>query len=65
MTQYANLIWSRAQAGGHAFARNTKGATAIEYGLIATFIALVIVTSAGILGVNISNTLTYVSTKMG
>lgn len=65
VTYYVNQIFSRAQAAGRAFARNTKGATAIEYALIATFIALVIISSAGILGNNVSNTLTNVSTKMG
>jgi pilus assembly protein Flp/PilA len=44
--------------------RNTKGATAIEYGLIAALIAVAAVTAMGSLGDKISTTFNNVSTNM-
>lgn len=36
-----------------AFARNSSGTTAIEYGLVATFIALAVLTTIQMLGANV------------
>ncbi len=44
--------------------RNDKGATAIEYGLIAALIAVAAITAMQGLGNQLSNTFTTVSTKM-
>ena len=41
-----------------------KGATAIEYGLIAALIAVAAITAMGALGNSLSNTFTGISTKM-
>ncbi|WP_075216264.1 Flp family type IVb pilin [Mongoliimonas terrestris] len=43
------------------FIKNESGATAIEYGLIASLIAVAIIGTAGALGTNISNTFQDVS----
>jgi pilus assembly protein Flp/PilA len=44
--------------------RDTKGATAIEYGLIAALIAVAAVTAMGSLGNKIGTTLNNVNTNM-
>ncbi len=44
---------------------DTKGATAIEYGLIAALIAVAAITAMGTLGNTLGNTFNNVSTKMG
>ena len=44
--------------------KDTKGATAIEYGLIAALIAVAAITAMQGLGSQLNNTLTQVSTKM-
>ena len=44
--------------------RNEAGATAIEYGLIAGLIAVVVVTSITTLGTKLTNTFTNVSNKL-
>ena len=44
-----------------AFARNDRGATAIEYGLIAALIAVVIITGVTAVGTNLSATFTNIS----
>jgi pilus assembly protein Flp/PilA len=46
------------------FLKDESGATAIEYGLIASLIAVAIITGAGALGTNLANTFTYLSTKI-
>lgn len=46
------------------FATDTKGATAIEYGLIAALIAVAAVTAMGSLGNTIGNTMNNTSDKM-
>lgn len=43
---------------------NNKGATAIEYGLIAALIAVAAITAMGSLGSNLSNTFNKVSTNV-
>ncbi len=44
--------------------RNNKGATAIEYGLIAALIAVAAITAMSALGTQLNNTLTKVKTEM-
>jgi pilus assembly protein Flp/PilA len=44
--------------------RDTKGATAIEYGLIAALIAVAAVTAMGALGSTVGNTFSNVETSM-
>jgi pilus assembly protein Flp/PilA len=46
------------------FLRNESGATAIEYGLIASLIAVVIIGAASTLGTKISNTFGRVSNQL-
>lgn len=48
-----------------AYLADEKGATAIEYGLIAAGIALAIVTIVFTLGDNVEDTFTTVSDKIG
>ncbi len=45
-------------------ARNTKGATAIEYGLIAALIAVAAMTAMSNLGTTLNTTFTKVNTEM-
>ncbi len=47
------------------FAKDESGATAIEYGLIASLIAVAIITILGTLGTNLSTTFSKVSAKLG
>ncbi len=44
--------------------KDTKGATAIEYGLIAALIAVAAITAMSALGTQLNNTLTKVKTEM-
>ena len=44
--------------------KNEKGATAIEYGLIAALIAVAAITAMGALGDSLSNTFTGVSSEL-
>jgi pilus assembly protein Flp/PilA len=46
------------------FVRDESGATAIEYGLIAALIAVVIITGVTAVGTNLSSTFTTLSTKL-
>lgn len=46
------------------FLKNEKGATAIEYGLIAALIAVAAITAMSTLGENLTNTFTNVSDKL-
>ena len=46
------------------FRRSTSGATAIEYGLIAALIAIVIITAVTSVGTKLSTTFTTVSGKV-
>jgi pilus assembly protein Flp/PilA len=41
-----------------------RGVTALEYGLIAALIAVVIVTSVGLVGTAVNNTFTTIATKI-
>jgi pilus assembly protein Flp/PilA len=45
--------------------RNEKGATAIEYGLIAALIAVAAITAMSNVGTSLNSTFTNVSTKIG
>ena len=47
------------------FNKNEAGATAIEYGLIAALIAVVLITSLGTLGNNMSSRFTTIGTAIG
>jgi len=47
------------------FMRDQSGATAIEYGLIAAGISVVIIGTVNSLGVTLTNTFTTVSTQLG
>ncbi len=47
------------------FLRDDRGATAIEYGLIASLIAVAIITILGTLGTNLSTTFSKVSAQVG
>jgi pilus assembly protein Flp/PilA len=46
------------------FVRNESGATAIEYGLIASLIAVVIITAVSTVGTNLSTSFTSVATSL-
>jgi pilus assembly protein Flp/PilA len=46
------------------FLRDDSGATAIEYGLIASLISIGIISAATTLGKNVSNTFTKVGSQM-
>ncbi len=46
------------------FLKDESGATAIEYGLIASLIAVAIITAATTLGTNISTSFNKISTKI-
>ncbi|MFM9978018.1 MAG: Flp family type IVb pilin [Sphingomonadaceae bacterium] len=46
------------------FFRNKKGATAIEYGLIAALIAVAAIAAMGTIGNNLSNTFTKVGNSI-
>jgi pilus assembly protein Flp/PilA len=46
------------------FAKDESGATAIEYGLIAALIAVVIITAVTSVGTNLSSTFTTVAGKL-
>ena len=47
-----------------AFLKNESGATAIEYGLIAALIAVVIITGVTAVGTKLSSTFTSLSTTL-
>jgi pilus assembly protein Flp/PilA len=47
------------------FVKNESGATAIEYGLIATFIAVAIIAALGLVGDSLDTMLTDVSDAIG
>ncbi len=47
------------------FARDTSGATAIEYGLIAAGISVAIIGTVNALGGQLQNTFSYVSGQLG
>ena len=46
------------------FVRDESGATAIEYGLIAALIAVVIITAVTTVGTNLTSTFNTVATKL-
>jgi len=48
----------------NSFRTNTSGATAIEYGLIAALIAVVIITAVTTVGTNLSTDFTNVATSL-
>ena len=46
------------------FLKDQKGATAIEYGLIAALIAVVIITAVTLVGTDLSNSFNTISNKI-
>ncbi|MEJ0011924.1 MAG: Flp family type IVb pilin [Bauldia sp.] len=46
------------------FLREESGATAIEYGLIATLIAVALIVGAGLLGTSLNQVFSNISTKI-
>ncbi len=46
------------------FAKNESGATAIEYGLIAGLISVVIITAVTLIGTNLTTKFTAISTAL-
>ena len=44
--------------------KNNKGATAIEYGLIAALIAVAMITAAGTIGTNLNGKFTTIGTSL-
>jgi pilus assembly protein Flp/PilA len=44
--------------------RDEKGATAIEYGLIAGLIAVVIITAVGLVGTDLESMFDYIATSL-
>lgn len=48
-----------------SFLKNEDGATAIEYGLIAALIGVVIIVAVGQVGTGISDTFTTIADKLG
>ena len=46
------------------FAKDESGATAIEYGLIAALIAVVIISGVSVLGTNLNSKFSSVATKV-
>ena len=49
---------------GRKFLSDEQGATAIEYGLLAALISVVIITAATAVGTNLSAIFTAISTKL-
>ena len=47
------------------FLREDEGVTAIEYGLIAALIAVIIITAVALIGTNLNTTFGKVSAKLG
>jgi pilus assembly protein Flp/PilA len=45
--------------------KDEKGATAIEYGLIAALIAVILITSLGLLGNNIGSRFNQIANRVG
>jgi pilus assembly protein Flp/PilA len=46
------------------FAKDESGATAIEYGLIAGLVAVVIITAVGLVGTDLKGIFDYIATKL-
>jgi pilus assembly protein Flp/PilA len=46
------------------FVKDQSGATAIEYGLIASLIGVAIIVGAGLLGTSLNSTFSNISTKL-
>ncbi|SCY72894.1 Flp family type IVb pilin [Microvirga guangxiensis] len=47
------------------FSKNESGATAIEYGLIAGLIAVVIITAVGLIGTELEAVFNLIQTRLG
>jgi pilus assembly protein Flp/PilA len=66
MLSLVSASWARLRMSQllKRFASDVSGATAIEYGLIATFIAIGIITSTSVIGKTVSNTFSTVAGNM-
>ncbi len=51
--------------GINRFLREEEGVTAIEYGLIAALIAVVIILAVSLVGNNLANVFNYIANKLG
>ena len=60
MMKFSNVLQS-----AKALAKNERGATAIEYALIAALIAVAIITAVGVVGGNVESTFDSISTSLG
>lgn len=63
MTAYA-VTWSMQMSKVFAFLKDESGATAIEYGLIAAGISVVIITAVKSVGSNLTTTFESISSAM-
>ncbi len=50
--------------GIQRFCKDEEGVTAIEYGLIASLIAVVIITAVGLIGTNLNTVFNFVASKL-
>jgi pilus assembly protein Flp/PilA len=60
----APIRWFRAGSAAQAFICDEEGVTAIEYGLIAALIAIVIVGAVGTLGTNLNSLFSDVASSV-
>ena len=58
LIKHTAIVWGRRMGG------DKRGVTALEYGLIASAIALAIIGAVGTLGSNISNVFTNLATNI-
>lgn len=59
-----NTMMTKALVKLQALRSNTDGATAIEYGLIAALVAIVLITALSLLGTNLSANFDQVATAL-
>lgn len=57
-------LFVRAQILGYTLRNDRRGVTALEYGLIASLIAVAIITSVGSLGTKLSSTFSTIATHL-
>lgn len=62
--QWINLRYETMKSLLSRFKKNESGATAIEYGLIAALISVVIIGAVTLVGSNLSATFTTIQTKL-
>jgi pilus assembly protein Flp/PilA len=64
VTEFNNPLWSRDMHHFFQILRDSKGATAIEYGLIATLIAIAAITAMTRVGTKLTTTFNNVSNNL-